>query len=74
MVNLVGNAIKFTDRGEVWSSFHWWKPDTERRRQLRFAFADTGIGIPAEKLQPSSSHSNRPTDPPRAGSAAPVSA
>lgn len=49
VVNLVGNAIKFTDAGEV-------VLDLERQTEmdgkiiLHFAVCDTGIGIPADKL------------------------
>jgi signal transduction histidine kinase/DNA-binding response OmpR family regulator len=48
LVNLVGNAIKFTDRGEV-------IVDARRESEgdgevvVRFAVQDTGIGIPADK-------------------------
>src|SRR4029077_16691565 len=48
VINLVGNAIKFTEHGEV-----VLRVLAESRgrddAQLRFFVADTGIGIPAEK-------------------------
>ena len=50
LVNLVGNAIKFTDHGEVVVNVAL----RGRRRRgvvLRFGIADTGIGIPIDKLQ-----------------------
>jgi two-component system, sensor histidine kinase and response regulator len=45
LVNLVGNAIKFTESGEVAVSVEAVEGD----RALGFAVADTGIGIPADK-------------------------
>jgi CheY-like chemotaxis protein len=48
VVNLVGNAIKFTEHGEVVLHVQ----ANSRRNgnvQLRFSVTDTGIGIPAEK-------------------------
>ena len=50
LVNLVGNAIKFTERGEILVSAGL---DQVRNDEvvLRFAVADTGIGIPVEELQ-----------------------
>jgi two-component system, sensor histidine kinase and response regulator len=48
LVNLVGNAIKFTDRGEVIVHVAV-KEATERDVQLHFTISDTGIGIPVEK-------------------------
>ncbi len=49
LVNLAGNAIKFTDEGRV--DVHVERiEDQQNRIQLRFAVSDTGIGIPAEQL------------------------
>ena len=50
LVNLVGNAIKFTERGEVVVQV---EKETEEAGDvvLRFVVADTGIGIPREKQQ-----------------------
>jgi two-component system, sensor histidine kinase and response regulator len=50
LLNLVGNAIKFTDRGEVVLTI--MQPQaTEDRVTLRFLVTDTGIGIPATAQQ-----------------------
>ncbi len=49
LVNLVGNAIKFTDQGEVVRQRRAWIPRSESGYCLRFAVRDTGIGIPADK-------------------------
>jgi signal transduction histidine kinase/CheY-like chemotaxis protein len=48
LVNLTGNAIKFTERGEVLISVRVDSREQDSVR-LHFAVADTGIGIPAEK-------------------------
>src|SRR5712664_3898018 len=50
IINLVGNAIKFTDKGEVALKVQL-EATTECDRTLRFTVADTGVGIPKEKLQ-----------------------
>ena len=48
VVNLVGNGIKFTERGEVVLSVtHSWRGPQEV--ELQFAIRDTGIGIPTTK-------------------------
>lgn len=48
LVNLVGNAIKFTERGEVCVLVEK-ESETEEEVCLHFSVRDTGIGIPPEK-------------------------
>jgi signal transduction histidine kinase/CheY-like chemotaxis protein/HPt (histidine-containing phosphotransfer) domain-containing protein len=48
IVNLVGNAIKFTERGEVVVCVKREEGDSEGG-MLHFTVTDTGIGIPPEK-------------------------
>ena len=48
LFNLVGNAIKFTDGGEVVVRVRQ-QESTGERVTLRFDVADTGIGIPKDK-------------------------
>jgi two-component system sensor histidine kinase/response regulator len=49
MVNLVGNAIKFTERGEVVASVAL-EESADETVNLRIAVADTGIGISAQNV------------------------
>jgi two-component system sensor histidine kinase/response regulator len=48
IVNLVGNAVKFTDSGEIVLRVHV-EEETEHTATLRFEVRDSGIGIPADK-------------------------
>lgn len=50
LVNLLGNAIKFTELGEVTVTIEH-DPETNDPGSLKFTVADTGIGIAADKLQ-----------------------
>ncbi len=53
LVNLISNAVKFTDRGTVQVSVRQVPADTAGHcppLQLEFCVRDTGIGIPADKL------------------------
>ncbi len=47
LVNLLGNAVKFTPSGDVYVSV---RPDEQAEGLLEFAVRDTGIGIPADRL------------------------
>jgi signal transduction histidine kinase/CheY-like chemotaxis protein len=49
LFNLLGNAVKFTDRGNVTLSLT--KAGHNEPQRLRFEIRDTGIGIAAESLQ-----------------------
>jgi CheY-like chemotaxis protein len=49
VVNLVGNAIKFTEEGEVVLSVAPESDGPSDTTQLHFSVRDTGIGIPADK-------------------------
>jgi signal transduction histidine kinase/CheY-like chemotaxis protein len=45
LVNLISNAVKFTKQGEI-----TLQVEQKSETMLRFAVADTGIGIPAERI------------------------
>ncbi len=50
IVNLVGNAVKFTEKGEILVLVRV-ESKTENEARLHFLISDTGIGIPEEKQQ-----------------------
>jgi len=47
LMNLLGNAVKFTERGQVTLTVR----EGPRADELTFAVSDTGIGIPGDRLQ-----------------------
>ncbi len=50
LFNLVGNALKFTDRGRVDLEISPLEPCRRGQWRLLFEVSDTGIGIPEERL------------------------
>ena len=48
LINLLGNAVKFTDRGEIVLAVST-ESSSDRDLTLHFSISDTGIGIPPEK-------------------------
>ncbi|TWF54798.1 response regulator [Neorhizobium alkalisoli] len=50
VTNLVGNAVKFTEKGHVFIDLKS-KPANEGQMMLSIRIEDTGLGIPEEKLQ-----------------------
>jgi PAS domain S-box-containing protein len=65
LTNLVGNAVKFTEKGGVRIDVR--AQETRGRRIMRFEVRDTGVGVPPEKraeifnefVQADSSHARR---------------
>lgn len=50
LINLIGNAIKFTPAGEVCIAVHLLKQTDTSITQINFEVRDTGIGIAADKI------------------------
>ena len=49
LTNLIGNAVKFTESGEVVVHASYTYPQEHESQHLKIQVIDTGIGIPAEK-------------------------
>ncbi|MER2527204.1 MAG: response regulator [Candidatus Competibacter denitrificans] len=49
LVNLVGNALKFTEHGQIKVVVRYLKTDADGSLIIQFQVHDTGIGIPKEK-------------------------
>ncbi|MES2308522.1 MAG: ATP-binding protein [Verrucomicrobiota bacterium] len=51
LLNLVGNAVKFTDSGEIAIRVSYEQEDRSSTITLTLEVQDTGVGIPHEKLE-----------------------
>ena len=51
LINLVSNAIKFTQQGEVFVKIYPLQKNSSGETTLCFEVRDTGIGIPANKIE-----------------------
>jgi len=51
LINLIGNAVKFTDKGKVEVRVNAGEATSEGKREFTFAVSDTGIGVPSDKKE-----------------------
>jgi PAS domain S-box-containing protein len=51
LINLLGNAVKFTERGSVTFSVNSTYPSSSNQVNLRFEIKDTGVGMTAQECQ-----------------------
>lgn len=51
LINIVGNAIKFTEKGDITLSATPLKPDGDVPECIRFTVTDTGLGISSEQAK-----------------------
>ncbi len=49
LINLIGNAIKFTEKGHIKLSIEFFFDD-DKQKYLKFCVEDTGIGVSEEKI------------------------
>ena len=50
LMNLISNAVKFTHQGEIFLGVHLLRTEKTGSLELAFEVRDSGIGIPAEKI------------------------
>lgn len=51
LINLMGNAVKFTSKGEIELKLEVIRKEPDEKATIRFSVRDTGIGIHPENLQ-----------------------
>ena len=51
LINLVGNALKFTSKGSVRVEIVTLESDAKETTKVKFTVSDTGIGIPEDKMK-----------------------